>query len=386
MGECLGSSVNEIGGGCKNLSWFGRNGKELMSSGRNSLSSISRASLSALSIVLIVLSIPAIAMLPSEAVLFQPYSYQRALQNQNFYQRFPDLLAQSMLQNNTQANSSAINSQELSYLNQDSLSQILASIFTPEWVQTQVDGVIQNFWDFFNFQRNDLSLQIDMHDVKARLLGAEGTAIAHQVVESWPNCTAEDIGKIMSQVLSGQLQGVPVCRPPDAVRPAFEQIVQASLSTLAGSMPDQIDLSGPLTGESAAPGTPPWWQVFQWYTILRWLFRLTPVFALFTLLWMVLLTIRSLPDLLHGSGQPLFIAGLMGVVLALVGLFIVNPLLAPLVGNTVPLLPEPFHSVLANLFLEVGNRFSIWCGYSSMIVLFIGLVLLVLVRNFEINR
>jgi hypothetical protein len=357
-----------------------------MDSGRNSLSSISRATLSALSIALIVLSIPAMAMLPSEAVLFQPYSYQRALKNQNFYQHFPDLLAQSILQNKTQANSTGINSQEISYLNQDRLSQILSSIFNSEWVQAQTDGIIQNFWDYFNFQRNDLSLQIDTRDIKARLSGAEGTAIAHQIVQSWPDCTAEDIGKIMGQVISGQLQGVPVCRPPEAVRPAFEQIVQASLSTLAGSMPDQIDLSGSLKGESALPGGAPWWQVFQWYTIFRWLLRLTPVFALFILLWMVLLAIRSLPDLLHGTGQPLFIAGLMGVVLALVGLFIVNPLLAPLVGNAIPLLPEAFRSVVINLFLEVGNRFSIWCGYSSLIVLCIGLALLVLVGNFETNR
>lgn len=151
---------------------------------------------------------------------------------------------------------------------------------------------------------------------------------------------------------------------------------------MAGSLPDVVDLGSPLTNETVLPGVsgplvPNWYGVFRAYAILRWLFRLLPVIALAVLLWIVLLTIRSLPDLFHAAGSPLLTAGLVGLGIGAVLLFIINPLMARFIGNAFPLLPEAFRGVLSDAIHEVANRQVIWSIFTALAVAGSGLALLI---------
>lgn len=346
---------------------------------REPLSGVSRAVLSFLMTLLIILTVPSLFVIPAEAILFRPYSYQRALDNQQFSQRFPALLAETIIAEDIPA---LEGNPQIAYFDRGQLAALLEGIFPPEWITSQTEGILQGAGDYVNFQRSDLALQVDMREIKARLSGPQGSAIARQVVDTWPECSAEEIGRIMELAVSGQLSGIPLCQPPDALRPAFEQAVYLSLQLMAGSLPDVVDLGSPLTNETVLPGVsgplvPNWYGVFRGYAILRWLFRLLPVISLAVLLWIVLLTIRSLPDLFHSAGSPLLTAGLVGLGIGVVLLFVANPLLARLISNAFPLLPEAFRGVLADAVQEVSSRQVIWSMYSAMAVAGAGLALLI---------
>lgn len=352
---------------------------------REPLSGASRAALSFLTVALIIFTIPSIFVLPAELVLFQPYSYKRALIDQRFYDRFPDILSRALIEAHALPSSPGLDQQALSYLSQDDYSRFFGMIFPRDWLQTQAETIIQNFWDFMNFKRGDLSLPLDLRLVKERLSGDQGAAISQQIVDKWPDCTADMLGRVVGLLLQGQLQGVPICRPPDMVRPAFENLVTSSLHTLAAGMPETFDLAGPLTGgqSGSSPLVPSFWTIYRVYTVLRWLFRFMPVFALAILVWMVLISWRSLPDLLLWSGQPLLTAGLVSLFLALISFLFLNPLAARLFSNSVSLLPGAFREPLANLLLEVANRSAAWSVLAAFSVVVVSLLLLVLSRVFE---
>lgn len=350
-----------------------------MDSERVQLTGVSRAILNFLTTLLLILIVPSVFVIPAEAVLFRPYSYQRALANQQFAQRFPDLLASAILSGDVPA---LQGNQQVAYFDRAQLAALLAGVFPDGWVDTQTSNILNGAGDYINFQRSDLVLQVDMREVKARLNGAEGEQLAGRMVDTWPDCSLEDAARIMQLAVSGQLAGMPVCRPPDALRPAFAQLVQFSLQGMAAMLPDIVDLGSPLTNETVLPGVsgplvPNWYGVFRVYAILRWVFRLLPVIALAVLLWMVLLTIRSLSDLLHTAGSPLLTAGLIAAGIAAIFAVVVNPLVARLIGSAFPLLPEAFTGVLAGVFQEVFNRASLWSVYIGMAVAGFGLALVI---------
>lgn len=349
------------------------------------LSGVSRAILSFLSTLLIILTAPSIFVIPAEAVLFRPYSYQRALENQRFAERFPALLASAIVGGDVPA---LEGNQQIEYFDREQLAALLGGVFPPAWVRSQTDSLLQGAGDYINFQRSDLALQVDLREVKNRLSGPDGAQIANQMVNTWPECSVEDAARIMAQAVAGQLGGIPVCRPPEVLRPAFEQVVHLSLQGMAAALPDVLDLGSPLTNETVLPGVsgplvPNWYGIFRAYAILRWLFRLLPVIALAVLLWIVLLTIRSLPDLLHSAGSPLLTAGLVGLGLALLLTVATNPLLAGLFSNAFPLMPEAFGSVLAGVLREVLNRHTLWSGFIALAVAGVGLILVIAGRAFE---
>lgn len=356
--------------------------------GREPISSVSRAVLNFLSILLIVFTVPAIFVLPAEGVLFQPSSYARALDNLNFYDRFPSLLAQALIEAHALPAAPGLGQNSISYLTQEDYTRFFAMLFPKDWLRAQSESVLQNFGDFINFRRNDLTLPVDLRPVKERLSGDVGRQIADRMINTWPDCSLEDAGKIVGLMLSGQLQGIPICRPPQMAQPAFTALVQGSLQTLGSGLPDQFDLAGPLTSDQPQPGinqviVPGWWTAFRWYTILRWLFRLTPVFALAVLLWMILLTVRSLPDLLAGTGQPLLTAGMVAFVLALLIGLVLNPILARVISNALTLVPAAFRGVLVGVFMDVGTRFAIWSAFSALVVTVVGVILLFSPRFLE---
>lgn len=351
------------------------------------ITGVSRAVLSFLSTLLIILTVPSIFVIPAEAVIFRPYSYERALENQQFAAQFPERLAEALLSGDI---SSAPGSQEMqiTYFDRAQLTALLAGIFPEAWIEEQTSGVLRGAGDTINFQRSELIMQIDLREVKTRIDGPQGAEIARGTVDSWPECSQEDVGKIMQLAASGALQGIPICRPPDALRPVFEQVIHATLRATAGALPDMLDLGSPLTNETVLPGVsgplvPNWYGIFRAYAVLRWLFRLLPVMALAVLLWIVLLTIRSLPDLLHGAGTPLITAGLVGLGVALVLALLLNPLAARLFSNAFPLLPGSFRGVLSSVFHEVANRAAVWSAFIALAVAGTGLALVIGGRALE---
>lgn len=348
---------------------------------------VSRAVLSFLSSLLIILTVPSVFVIPAEAILFRPYSYERALANQNFAARFPDLLAEALIGGDI---STTQGGQELqiAYFDRAQLAALLAGIFPQDWIEEQTSGILRGVGDYVNFQRSDLIMQVDLRAVKERISGPQGAEIARSTVASWPECSQEDVGKIMGLAASGGLQGIPICRPPDALRPVFEQVVHATMRVTAAALPDVLDLGSPLTNETVLPGVsgplvPNWYGIFRAYAILRWLFRLLPVLALAALLWIVLLTIRSLPDLLRSAGTPMITAGLVSLGIALVLALLLNPLAARLLSNAFPLLPDAFRGLLAGVFQEVTNRAAMWSAFLALAVSGLGFALVIGGRALE---
>lgn len=346
------------------------------------LPGVSRALLSFLSLVFILAGVPALSLLPAELILFRAASYERALRNQQFAENFPRLLAESFTGEEQRLALPGVDPRASAYLSSDRYTDIFAQLFPAAWVEGQSSAVLQGAMNTLNFQDDTLNLPLDFTEVKARLSGAESEEIALTIIQSWPQCSGEDAARIAAELLSGTLQGFPICRPPDAVLPLVIEGLQAGLRGTAAILPDQMDLAEPLQSGDTVIGRN-YWRFYQVYTILRWLHRITPVISLAVLAWIILLSIRSLPDLLTWSGQPVMMAGLiaagLGILMALFG----NSLLGSAVTAGIPVIPDPFKQVVRDTIVEVGNRLAVWQIFAGLAASAVGVILLISARFFE---
>ena len=210
----------------------------------------------------------------ADARLFRPELYQQALEEQHFYTLFPSLLAEQF------AGKAGVqtlkNGEQLKYLDQTTYTQIFQQMFPPEWVKAQTVSATTGLMDYLNLKTPTLKMPVSMIEVKERMRGETGRQIGFHVVNTWPQCSADQIAAWIELGLKGQLQGFPVCRPPQEAMNLLSPIVQFSMQQWANTFPDQIDL------ENFLPGYPPnETGPSGGYRVVRWLMRLNPFAAAF---------------------------------------------------------------------------------------------------------
>lgn len=211
--------------------------------------------------------------IPAQIILFRPQSYERALEDTSFYEHAAAWTAE-LIQRSVSGGSLTMNDAILANLSTGDYQVLFGSILTRDWVKLQSEVIIEQTWKFFNFEDNELHLYLEMGSAKARLQGGEGQIAASQLVMSWPECTAEQ-----SQALIAGLQSVeaianfPRCNPPEVVRNSVISSLSIAINSLAGRIPNVIDLASNLSINDHSRG-------FTAYRDIRKFLSWTPFIAL----------------------------------------------------------------------------------------------------------
>ncbi len=330
----------------------------------------------------------------AERLLFQPGVYTEALQALNFYNRFPALIAGRVSQNagslpgtqNGVPGDNPNTGEELQYLGSSDYEAILASLFPPEWLKPQTESVIDQLFNFLNFQSPALSLKVSMIDVKARLQGQQGAEIALRIIKSWPPCTVSQLLEFAGLGISGKLQGMPVCQPPEALLPIVTPFVQAGLNGVASQIPDQVDLAGLLMrgqngfilSETPAAGVGvAALSLRQWYAVFRWSLRLSPLLPVIFLVLFTWIAVRDGRGLFTWWGGAFLGAGLLAALSSLAAgalLFdLMHSILQALWINPAPALFQ-FSNEMARYVIL---RYTQWVGLEGVILLVAGGIILI---------
>jgi hypothetical protein len=200
------------------------------------------------------------------------------------------------------------------HLDEQDWDEISRAAVPDGWVQSQLDTVVDDVFTWLDGDRLVPDIQLDVEPIKRNLIGAGTESITRIVVESWPDCSLEQLFELESSFRqSGQLPLI-LCNPPEPIRSVAIGFVAGAFKSGARLMPTTLDLTRAAQATAAA-------DLLEIKRTLRSI-RLAAGWAIMIpiiLLGLVMaFVVRSWRELARWWGVPLLAAGLLTTGLSIV--------------------------------------------------------------------
>jgi hypothetical protein len=237
-----------------------------------------------------------------EQSVFDAELYIQALEEENFYQRLPDLTAQSL----AVAAQRPDRNDMLSLLRNTSEEEwriFVTELFPPDVLRNLAEDTVTQIMAYLTGERENAILSLT--GLKAHLQSPEGVNAIYGILKAQPDCTLEQL-----TAMALNQQALTLCNPPDSflfvdLRPIIETQIQGAMSLL----PEQITI---ITADENHM------QDLRDLQALRLFMRLSPFLPILCLLVISAFAVRSLNDWLTWWGYPLLLAGLVSISLGAV--------------------------------------------------------------------
>ena len=251
-------------------------------------------------------TIPAILFFNLEAQAFTPELYQRVFAGENFYERLPGIISETLT--NQPANGLPI---PMPGLDAQGWETFLRAVLPPATLKSMGDQTLVSIFAYLDDQSDSAS--IPLAPLKASLQGEAGVQAVVRLLQTQPACTLQQIAEITFAIMTGGQ--FTLCNPPEQMLGALTPAIQAQLQAVSTTLPDQITIAS-----SSNPQDDPRARL----KTARLLMRLSPALPLGFLLLMTIFAVRSLRDWLNWWGASFLTSGLIAGSMGLSG--------APLVG------------------------------------------------------
>ena len=272
------------------------------------------AMLKALAIVCAVLFVlttgAALLLFNAEKRLFNAQLYISALEKQGFYEQLPALASETLASSSEEETQNTARS-FLNLVPAKDWETVLVALLPADVSRPMTEQALQSLFDYLNGKSETASLS--MVKLKAHLTGPAGTEALLAILRAQPACTLDQIAQLTIGNLFGQNTEFILCNPSEELLDLFQPLLQTQLQTIAATIPDNVDLTpnatdaeNPLAGLRAA----------------RAFMRFSPLLPLGLLFLVTIFAVRDLHDWLNWWGIPIFIGGVLGLVLAAA----INPL------------------------------------------------------------
>jgi hypothetical protein len=197
---------------------------------------------------------------------------------------------------------------------------IISSLVPPDEIKTMTEDTLDQFFAYLDGQQDTVT--VSLVDLKRSISSQAGLDAILSILRAQPACTLDEVGKIVSGMLTGWGDTF-LCSPPASALDLFKPLLQEQVQLLAGAIPDKLELLGPQPGENQGNPGPFGSGPVGGLRFLRFVLHLSPDLALFFLLLVSLLAVRTPRGWLRWWGIPTFFAGLLsvGATIAASGLF-----------------------------------------------------------------
>ncbi len=315
----------------------------------------------------------------------------QAMRSQNIYRQIPGLIADQIAQTvrpcpdaseacegePATGNTTESAQDYLRLLSKSDWQIILAVLMPPDYVQSQTEGLVNQFYTYMNTNQPQLILEASLVEFKANLAGQPGAQAFTQMIHSHSACTTEQLQAMKAEIQNPgpQMEELILCQPPEGILAQFSAQIGAVLGQIASTIPDQLDLAAAAEadpGQAQALAT-----LRQNYQTLNKLATYSPLISIGLLLLIGLAAIRSFRDLLAWWGIPFLVAGVLGILAAL----LFAPMLAQTINNalagnqlTGSMAPSVVQT-LDSLVRFVANRASLSVGIEAGVLTILGLAM-----------
>jgi hypothetical protein len=199
------------------------------------------------------------------------------------------------------------------YLEPGEREAILGQLLPEAWVREQIEALTTDLLAWFDSPSTRLVLTVDTGAVAASLKG-EAAGVVEMVVESWPACTLEDVGKMIGiGAVPGQ-QGFPFCEPPEPLRSVVVSGTAGALRLAAESLPARVTIV-----DQGYEDSDRLMQTKEQVRMLRFVARWGILASLALLGAITVLAVRSWRELTRWWGVPLLLGGLLAFLPPLLG-------------------------------------------------------------------
>ncbi len=242
----------------------------------------------------------AFALYHVEQSAFNADLYIRALDEENVYQRLPELTAQSLSMAAQRPERNGMLSLFRNLSDQE-WQTLVTELFPPDVLRNMAVDMVTQIMAYLNGESNQVVLSLT--NLKAYLQSPEGINAVYGMLKAEPDCTVEQL-----TAMALNQQALTLCNPPESfmfvdLRP----IVKTEIKNAMTLIPEQMIIVS-TDGNRV--------QTLRNLKTLRLFMRLSPLVPVLCLLVVTALAVRSLNDWLTWWGYPLLIAGLVSMSLS----------------------------------------------------------------------
>jgi hypothetical protein len=231
---------------------------------------------------------------------FTAETYQKVFAKEEFYNRLPVVLAQTVMNMNTSQLPISMQG-----LNQQGWEAFFRSLLPPETLKVMGDDALNSTFAYLNMQAD--SAQLSLAPLKASMMSDVGVQAVYGLLSTQPDCSLKQIAMMTFNLLNNQQ--IEFCKPPELLNPLITPAIQAQLQVATLAIPDQIVLA-----RAPADHDPR-----QSLKIARLFMRLTPILPLAFLLLLTILAVNSLRGWLEWWGISFAVTGFLAMILSLGG-------------------------------------------------------------------
>jgi hypothetical protein len=271
-----------------------------------------------------------------EQKAFSPVTYQQAFANDQFYERMPSILAESVATGSMQGLPVSLQG-----LTQQNWENFFRDLLPPETLKLMGDQALASILAYLNDESDRAVLSLA--PLKERMVGEPGTQAVINLMRTQPVCTLAEIARITMAVLNSQ--ELSLCNPPEDMYPLVVPLIQGQLQITSAAIPGEVTLAhfDPAVTAGADPR--------DRMQLARFLMRFSPLVPLLFLLAMTAFAVRSLGDWLTWWGLPFFIIGFVGALVSLLAAPLISLLLLDFLSALLP-------SFLPQVLLANGSQLA----------------------------
>jgi hypothetical protein len=247
----------------------------------------------------------------------------------------------------------------LRYLEPAEVESILDILLPPEWARDQVSGILESLSAWLEDAQPTPALSLDLQPLKDRLLSGGAAELAEAIVDSWPACATELVSQMIEAGVSGSDTPWFFCEPPEPLRSLLIAGATQTLVEQARALPSRLALGSAGTSQ-AIPG-----MGLEQILVFKERIRLARVLSgwgwilSLSLLGLIMaLVVRSWRNLAKWWGTPLFVGGLLTLLVLITFRALANRYLLPALAlSTMPaVLSSMLTGVMEGLVAAVVRR------------------------------
>lgn len=261
-------------------------------------------------ILFVITGVLALLFFNIEKKAFSAQTYKTAFEKQQLYDRMPGILADALWTAVTR------NEQASTYLKSFTVQDwesAISALIPPEELKGLANSTLDSTFDYLN-SRTD-SAVISLAPFKSHLAGPGGVEAILQLLRAQPTCTVDQIIELTFAVLNGG--DLIFCNPPPEAVQIVRPLIESQIQFMTLGFPDQITLIS--TQRAGTPEDPR-----LNLKIARSIMQITPLFPMAFLLGLTIFAVRGLIDWLKWWGWPFLSTGVISLVIAIPGAFLVG--------------------------------------------------------------
>jgi len=312
----------------------------------------------------VITALAALFLFNLERKAFSPETYQQAFANENFYERLPAVLAES-LSTTLQAKNLPLSMRGLTTQNWETF---LRALLPSAALKSMGDEALDSIFAYLN--RKTDSAVLSLAPLKEQMLSEKGTQAVLDLMHTQPECTFQQIAQMTLAILNQQ--ELSLCDPPQAAEGIVRPIIHTQLQIVTAAFPDQVTIA---SSDAASGKTDPRKRL----ETARLLMRLSPLAPLTLLLLLTLLTVRKLRDWLRWWGYPFLVTGALAALFAIAAGPLIGAILLQILAARLPVyLPAILLNDSGQLAAAIVGQMLKPVAVAGLILGIAGLILIIL--------